>query len=141
MNMFRRTLAAFLCAALMTSGCASASGARAAQASAPTVPPAIEPGVLADYVQRLPAGSRVRVERTNGASLRGILLKATAASIVVQKNTRVPEPAVEVPLSDVTRVTLDPSSSSLGKHIAIGVGTGVAATFGVLLILAALWSD
>jgi hypothetical protein len=48
---------------------------------------------------------------------------------------------VDVPLSEVTRVTLDATSSSVGKHIAIGVGSGVAATFGVLLILAALWSD
>jgi hypothetical protein len=68
-------------------------------------------------------------------------MKATPDAIVVQKDTRVPEPPVAIPLSDVTRLTLDTGASSLGKHIAIGVGTGVAATFGVLLILAALWSD
>jgi hypothetical protein len=139
MSMFRKTVAACLCAALMTTGCASVSGARTAQTSAPLTPAAQDLTVLADYVQRLPAGSRVRVERTNGGLLRGTLMKATASSIIVQKNTRVPEPAVEVALLDVARVTLDPNSSSLGKHIA--VGTGVAATFGVLLILAALWSD
>lgn len=137
--MFRKTVAAFVCAALMTTGCASASGTRVAQA--PAVPNLQDHAVLAEYVQRLPAGSRVRVERANGESLRGTLMKATPDAIVVQKNTRVPETPVDVPLSDVTRVTLDTTSSSLGKHIAIGVGSGVAATFGVLLILAALWGD
>jgi hypothetical protein len=110
-------------------------------AQTPAAPSVQDRTVLAEYVQRLPAGSRVRVEQTNGSSLRGTLMKATPDTIVVQKNTRVPEPPVEVALSQVTRVTLDSSSSSLGKHIAIGVGTGVAATFGVLLILAALWGD
>ena len=36
--------------------------------------------VLADYAQRIPAGSKVRVERTDGASLRGTLLKTGADS-------------------------------------------------------------
>jgi len=139
--MFRKTVAAFVCAALMTTGCASAYGPRMAQAPAPAAPKIQDRAVLADYVQRLPAGSRVRVERINGSALRGTLMKASADSIVVQKNTRVPEAPVEVPLSDVTRVTLETSSSSVGKQVAIGVGAGVAATFGVLLILAALWGD
>lgn len=136
--MFRKTVAAFVCAALMTTGCASASGPRIAQGPAPSVQ---DRAVLSDYVQHLPAGSRVRVERANGDALRGTLMKATPDAIVVQKNTRVPEAPVEVPLSDIARVTLDSNSSSVGKHIAIGVGSGVAATFGVLLILAALWAD
>ena len=139
--MFRKTVAAFVCAALVTTGCASAAGPRLAQTQAPAAPSVQDRAVLAEYVQRLPAGSRVRVEQTNGHSLRGTLMKATPDAIVVQKNTRVPEPPVEVALSQVTRVTLDSTSTSVGKHIAIGVGSGVAATFGVLLILAALWGD
>jgi hypothetical protein len=137
--MFRKTVAAFVCTALMTTGCASASGPRIAPA--PAAPNVQDRAVLAEYVQRLPAGSRVRVERTNGDSLRGTLMKATPDAIVVQKNTRVPEAPIDIPLSEVTRVTLDTTSSSVGKHIAIGVGSGVAATFGVLLLLFALWGD
>jgi hypothetical protein len=137
--MFRKTVAAFMCTALLTTGCASASGPRLSQA--PSAPIVQNRGLLADYVQRIPAGSRVRVERMNGESLRGTLMKATPDAIVVQKNTRVPEAPLDIPLSEVTRVTLDTSSSSVGKQIAIGVGAGVAATFGVLLVLAALWSD
>jgi hypothetical protein len=135
--MFRQLVALGLCTTLIFSGCASASGGRVPQ-SGPSA--AHDRDVLADYVQRLPAGSKVRVERTSGHSLRGTLMKATAEAIVVQKNTRVPEPPVDIPLSDVTRVTLE-AGSSVGKHIAIGVASGVAATFGVFLVLAALWSD
>jgi hypothetical protein len=137
MNMFKKTVAVLVCAALTTSGCASASGPRVAQAPSA---PVQDNAVLADYVQRIAAGSRVRVERTDGTSFRGTLMKATAEAVFVQKNTRVPEPAVELRLDQVSRVTLD-TGSSMGKTIAIGVAVGVGATFGVLLLLAALISD
>lgn len=135
--MFRKTVAALICVALATAGCASTSGPRVAQAPQP---PVQDRAVLADYVQRLPAGSKVRVERSGGAVLRGTLMKATADSIVVQKNTRVPEQPVDIPLSDITRVSLDAgSSSSTGKTVAIGLATGAAGTLGVFLVLAAIF--
>jgi hypothetical protein len=136
--MLRQSLALVLCATLVTTGCASAAGPRIAQGPQPAVQ---DRSVLADYVQRLAAGSRVRVERTNGSSVRGTLMKATPDFIVVQKNTRVPEPPVELPLGDLSRVTLETGSSSVGKSVAIGIGAGVAGTFGVLLLLFALLGD
>jgi hypothetical protein len=133
--MVRQVLAIGLCGALGT-GCASASGPRVAQG---TPAPAINLTVLADYVQRIPAGSRVRVERSGGDVLRGTLMKASADAIVVQRNTRVPEAPVDVPLSDITRVTLD-SGSSTGKSIAIGMAAGAAGTLGVFAILALIFA-
>jgi hypothetical protein len=138
MSMLKKMVAVLVCAAFATTGCASAGGQRIPQ-SAPAAP-VQDKTVLADYVQRLSAGSRVRVEKTDGASFRGTLMKATPQAILVQKNTRVPEAPVEIPLEQVTRVTLD-NGSSMGKTVAIGVGAGVAATFGVLLLLVALWGD
>jgi hypothetical protein len=144
--MLKQMLAVVLCGALAGTGCASASGSRIAQApQAPQAPQALQApqadnSALADYVQRLAAGSKVRVERTDGTSFRGTLMKATPQAILVQKNTRVPETPVEVPLSQVSRVTIN-TGSSVGKTIAIGVGTGVASFFGILAILAAVWSD
>ena len=135
--MFRNTVAALVCAAVTTTGCASASGPRIAQAPSA---PVQDSAVLADYVQRLPVGSRVRVERSGGEVLRGTLMKATADSIVVQKNTRVPEKPVEIALSDVTRVTLETGSSSTGKTIGIGMAAGAAATLGVFLVLALIFA-
>jgi hypothetical protein len=134
--MFRQSLVIVLCGALVGTGCASASGARVAQAPQPSVQ---DNALLAEYVQRIPAGSKVRVERTNGGTLRGTLMKTSPDALVVQKNTRVPEPPMEVPFSQVTRVTLDTGSSSVGKTVAISVGAGVGATFGLLLLLAAIY--
>lgn len=135
--MTRRLTAILLCAALAT-GCASASGPRVA--ADPQAPP-IDRQVMADYAQKIPPGSRVRVERTTGGPLRGTLMKAGPDAITVQRNTRVPEAPLEIPIESITRLTLDQPTSSVGRNIAIGIASGVGATFGVLLLLAAIWSD
>ena len=136
--MLKKVVAVVLCAALAGTGCASASGTRIAQPPQPSVQ---DKTVLAEYVQRLAAGSRVRVERADGTSLRGTLMKATAQSIIVQKNTRLPEAPLEIPLDQLMRVTLDSGSASMGKTVGIAVGVGVGATFGILALLAALIGD
>jgi hypothetical protein len=135
--MVRQLLALALCGSL-TAGCASASGSRVAQV--PPAAPVQDTAVLADYVQRIPAGSRVRVERSGGGVLRGTLMKASPERIVVQKNTRVPETPVEIPLSEITRVSLETGSSSAGKSIGIGLAAGAAGAVGVLLVLAAIFA-
>jgi len=131
--MLKHVTSLLLCAALATSGCASAAGAR------PQASP-VDPATMSDYVQKLAAGSRVRVEQSNGRLIKGTLMKATADDIVVQTNTRTPEAPVTIPMAQVARVTLD-SGSSTGKTVGIAVATGVGATFGVLLLLAALLGD
>jgi hypothetical protein len=138
MMMLKKMVAALVCAAFATTGCASAGGQRIPQ-SAPGAP-VQDKAVLADYVQRLSPGSKVRVEQTDGTSFRGTLMRATPQSILVQKNTRVPEAPIEIPLERLTRLTLD-NGSTVGRSVAVGVGAGVAATFGVLLLLAALLGD
>jgi hypothetical protein len=142
--MLRQMLALVLCGAIAGTGCASASGSRFAQAQAPQAPPAAgaaqaDNSAIAEYVQRLAPGSKVRVEQTDGTSFRGTLMKATPQAMVVQKNTRVPEPPLEIPLDRVARVTIS-TNGSTGKTIAIGVGTGVAVTFGIFAVLAALFA-
>jgi hypothetical protein len=132
----RQITAALLCVALAATGCASASGSRVAQDS----PPPLDRSLLAEYAQRIPTGSKVRVERTTGGTLHGTLLKSGADQITLQRNTRIPEPPVEVPFGTITRITLE-TGGSTAKTIAIAVGTGVGATFGVLLLLAAIWGD
>jgi len=97
---------------------------------------------MADYVQKIPAGSRIRVERTDGGSFRGTLMRATETEIVVQKNTRVPEPPLEIPLAQLSRVTLDSGSNgSVGKAVGIGIAAGVGSVLAFLAILAASFND
>ena len=133
--MVKKLTAAAIIAALVSTGCASGGGPRVQ--AAPERP--VDTSFLADYVRQIPAGSKVRVERTNGGTLRGTLMKASVDSIVVQKGTRIPEPPVEIPLAQVTRVSLDSGSSSVGKAIAIGIASGLGATLAFIAILAAAW--
>jgi hypothetical protein len=53
--------------------------------------------------------------------MRATLMKVTAQGIVVQLNTRVPEPPFEIPVAQLARVTLDQGGTSPGKAIGIGI--------------------
>jgi hypothetical protein len=129
----RRTLAVMLVVALMVPGCAAA---RATTSSPPVVSPTADP-VIGTFVRSLPAGSKVRVEVAHGRTLRGTLLQATDAALTVQRNTRIPEPPVTVPMRDVQRVTIDaPASSSRGMALGAAVGAGTAV--GLLWLIAAI---
>jgi hypothetical protein len=138
-----RMLAIVLCVSLGTSACASAGGARytaPAQTSATAPPSIVDPAIMAEFVQRIPAGKRVKVERTKGDTIHGTILKTSADALVVQRNTRLPEPPIEVPFATIARVTLDEGrGSSAAKAVGIGVASGVATFLGILAIIAASW--
>ena len=140
--MTRQTIALTLCAAL-GSGCASAGGPRVASdphARPGVSRPATDPAVMADYVQRLQLGTRVRVDLASGKSVKGTLMKATDRAIVVQTRTRFPEPPFELPITDIVSVAPE-SSNGVGRAIGVGVAAGAAASLGVLLLLIAVFSD
>ena len=135
--MRKRATAVFICVALVTSACASAGGPRYARAAPQSTASPTDPALMADYLQRLPAGSKVKVERTDGHVLKGTLMKVEPDAIVVQKHTRVPETPVNVPMREIARVTVD-TGSSTGRTVGITVAASVGATFSVLFLLAAL---
>jgi hypothetical protein len=131
-------LAVLLSAVLASQGCAAA-----VQGGAPRAPlGAGDRAVLADYVQRLPPGAAVRVERASGRALRGTLLKATPEAIVVQPRTRLPEAPVEIPLDGVLAVTPDADDRGrFGTAIAAGAAAGAGAALAVFFILVAVFND
>lgn len=124
-----------ICVTLAAPACAGAGRMRV------TAGPA-DGAVLAEFLQKLPPGAAVRVDRTGGTTLRGTLMKASSQSLIVQPRTRIPEPAVEIPLTEVLRVTPEGSNgSNLGKAIGIGVAAGAGAALSVFLILFAIFAD
>lgn len=129
----RTSIAVILCLALAMPGCAT-TGATRPGATSSWVP---DRAAMADYVQRIPAGTRVRVELVNGQRVRGTLMRADESSVLVNPATRIPEPPVEVAVADLRAVEPE-RSSGIGKVVAIGAAAGAAATFGVLLLLYAL---
>jgi hypothetical protein len=134
-----RVMALFLCAALAASGCAASARGIAV---APNATDADVRAAIADYVQRIPPGSPIRLDLANGKSLRATLMKATPDTIVVQPRTRMPEPPREIAMDNILRVTLETQGgSNIGKAIGIGAAAGAGAALAVFLIIAALISD
>ena len=134
----RYSIAVIVCTALMTTGCATAGPRGVVVAPFVTNQDSTNRRVLAEYVQKLPPGTEVRVGRSNGHSLRGTLIKGTDQSIFIQPKTRLPEPLVEIPLSDVLEVTPERrGGSGIGRAIGAGAAAGAAATVTILLILIA----
>lgn len=130
-----RLLALVLC--VSTTACATAGGHRVQPAQQP-----VNPALLAEYVQKLPLGETVRVDRLTGATVRGTLMKATAELVVLQPRTRVPVPPVEIPLTDVARIAPDNGGgTSIAKAIGAGVAAGAAGALAVFFILVAIYAD
>lgn len=136
---FNQAMCAIMCASLMATGCATAGGTHTATYAGQSSN--ARRSVLVDYVQKLPPGTLVRVNRAQGHSVRGTLMKATDESVFVQPKTRLPEAIVEIPVDDIVAVTPQTPSNGVGRAIGVGAAAGAAATFAILLILFAVASD
>ena len=128
---FKSATALLLCCSVLT-GCAG-NRMPVTQPAAPASNAAV-----VDYVRQLPLGTSVKVDRATARTLRGTLLKVNEGTLIVQPRTRVAVPPVEVPLSDVTRVTVETGNgNSLAKSIGVGLAAGAGAAAAVILILIA----
>lgn len=139
---FRFTVVIILCVVTTTAGCATA-GTTPVSAAAISDQGSTSRRILAEYVQKLPVGTEVRVARSSGHSLRGTLIKGTDQSIFIQPKTRIPEPLVEIPLSDVLQVVPERrgGGSNIGRAIGAGAAAGAAATLAIFLVLFAVAGD
>jgi len=134
----RRAFAVVLIVVLLTPGCATArmSDTRFTQPASTSLP---DRALLTAYLERLPAGSKVRAHLAGGDTVRGTLMQATEKGIVVQPRTRIPEPPLTIPIERIQAVEID-TSSGIGRSVAIGAAAGGAAALGVILFLAAIFT-
>ena len=137
----KRFLALLLSVLLAAPGCATTLARQSRVDGTRTNPPASDPALMADYIRQLPVGSRVRVTMANGKVIRATLMKRDADPIVVQRRTRIPEPPFEIPVPDILAVELDTPNGGVGRNIAVGAAAAAGVTLGVLLLLAAIFSD
>src|SRR6476659_6720048 len=141
LNSVKKAMAVLSCVAMATSGCATTGSTRLATMTSPPEGTAGR-AVLVEYVQKLPPGTMVRVDRASGRSLRGTLMKATDRSLFLQPKTRISEGVVEVGMDNVVSVTLVPQGgSNLGRAIGAGAAAGAGATLAIFLILIAALND
>jgi hypothetical protein len=76
----------------------------------------------------IPLGSRVKLQSRDGTRMTATLMAVNDESIVVKRESRIPEPAVTVPFAELTRLQLDKRSGfTLGKAIGVGLAAGVGA--------------
>ena len=137
---FQHAIAIILCAAITTAGCATT----ATTGRSPAFPDqgSTNRSVLAEYVQKLAPGTEVQVARASGHSVRGTLIKGTDQSVFIQPKTRIAEPLVEIPLSDVVQVTPQRhGGSGIGRAIGAGAAAGAGATLAIFLIMFAVYGD
>jgi hypothetical protein len=76
----------------------------------------------------IPLGSRVKVHIKNGRRMTATLMAVDGGGIVVQRESRLPEPAVRIAFADLARLQRDQKSGfTVGKAIGIGLAAGVGA--------------
>ena len=96
--------------------------------------------LVGEFVSRLPVGTHVRLKLDDGATFRGTLMGVEDDAIIVKRRTRLPEPPIRLTLNRIVDADVQ-RGSGMGNVIAIGAAVGAGATFGVLLLLAAVVGD
>lgn len=87
----------------------------------------------------IPLGSRVKVRTTAGRRLTATLMSVGASEIVVKRLSRVPEPAVSVPFTELSELRREERGGfSAGKAIAVGLAAGVGAILTLFAIAVTL---
>lgn len=137
----KRLLVVLLCAAIVAPGCAVRTASRAPSTlngdravQAPEIP--------RSYAQELPVGRQVEVRLKSGERFKGTYMGVEGDAIRVQPSTRVPVPPRVILLADLSVLRLDQSgASSPARAILIGVASGAATFFGLILFSIAAWAD
>ena len=132
-------LAVSLSVAMTTTGCATTTAQRSRGVVLASRD--ADAALIGSYVRQLPLGSRVRVSLSDGTVIRGTLIKADADPIAVQRRTRIPESPLQIPLKNVLAVEVEKNGRGTARAVAVGVAAGAGALFGVMLVLAAIFSD
>ena len=137
----KRLLSVVLAVLIALPGCASVSSQQRRDIQPAAKRPVVDPMLMSDYIRQLPIGSRVRVTRTDGKSMRATLIKHDTDPIVVQRRTRLPEAPIDIPVGEILAVELDTPNGGIGRQVAIGAAAAAGVTLGVLILLAAVISD
>lgn len=131
-----RKLTVVVSIAVLTAQCAAAAGGRMATAS-----PAETGRAMLAAAEKVPAGSRVRVELNDGNRFKAVMLAVEGEQIILQKRTRLPEPPLRLDPSQISYMELEGPRDGWSKMVAIGAAIGTGVTLAFLAILAASLGD
>jgi hypothetical protein len=108
---------------------------RLAAAAQPRLSPEAEVAAFKEMAAGIPLGTRVVVRTKEGRRLRATLMAVEDERIVIKRDSRVPEPAVEVAFADLARLERE---SKGGFSFVKALGIGLAAGAGAILTLFAI---
>jgi hypothetical protein len=97
--------------------------------------PAIEAAAFKQMAAAIPLGSRVKLQTRAGRRLTATLMSVSDAAVIVQRASRVPEPAVTVPFTELARLQRDDRN---GLSVAKAIGVGLASGAGAILTMFAI---
>jgi hypothetical protein len=103
--------------------------------AAPSQSP-VEAAAWKDVAAAIPLGSRVKAQTVEGRRISGTLMQVGDGTVLVKKNTRLPEPAVSIAFTDLSRLERDHGNG--GINLAKAVGIALAAGAGVMITLFAI---
>lgn len=90
--------------------------------------PAVEAAAFKEMASAIPLGSRVKLQTKAGRRLTATLMSVSDEAVIVQRASRVPEPAMTVPFGELARLQRDERNGfSVGKAIGIGLASGAGA--------------
>ncbi len=90
--------------------------------------PAVEAAAYKEMASAIPLGSRVKLQTRAGSRLTATLMAVSDEAVIVQRASRMPEPPVTVPFSELARLQREERGGfSIGKAIGIGLASGAGA--------------
>lgn len=99
-----------------------------------------EVAALKAMAAAIPLGSRVKINTREGRRLTATLMSVQNETIVVKRETRVPEPAITVRFDELARLERAERGGGLNaaKILGIGLAAGAGAVLSLFAILVAL---
>ena len=81
----------------------------------------------------IPLGTKVKIQTLDNKRVSGVLMRVDGTSVMVKRNSRRPEPALNIPFDEVAKIERDNGGG--GVNVAKAIGIGLAAGGGVILSL------
>jgi hypothetical protein len=104
-------------------------------ASQKNITPAMEATAFRQMARAIPVGSRVKLQTTSGRRMTATLMGVDDDGVIVKRASRLPEPAVAIPFSEIARLERDQKGGfSLGKAIGVGLAAGAGAILTLFFI-------